>query len=154
MKWVIIMMAAVRMMRWSCHKKPSQGGGGRWHSDLGDNITSHRTVGKYAKYIYILDCQLIHQIHFYSQMSFFCEFLFQWVLWRLFLRPAPFDDLLNLACVLPVMLSKHLNISGTRRLKSFWRDDSQIVHLLDSQTILPSSWVRSLVTQSHASRLL
>ena len=148
------MMTTVMMMRWSCHKKPSLGGGARWHSDLGDNITSHCCVGKYAKYIYILDGQLIHQIHFYSQMFFFCEFRFQWILWKLFLRPAPFDDLLNIACVLPVMLSKHLNISGIRWLKSFWRDDSQIVHLVDSPTILPSSWVRSLVTRSHASRLL
>ena len=64
------MTMTVMMMRWSCHMKPSLGGGARWHSDLGDNITSHRTVGKYAKYIYISDGQLIHQIHFYSQMSF------------------------------------------------------------------------------------
>ena len=145
------MTMTVMMMRWSCHKKPSLGGGARWHSDLGDNT---------------LLCWQIRQIHLHFRCStntpntflltnvLFCELLFQWILWRLFLKPAPFDDLLNLACVLPVMLSKHLNISGILRLKSFWRDDSQIVHLVDSQTILPSSWVRSLVTQSHASRLL
>ena len=80
-------------------------------------ITSHHSVdvGKYAKYIYILDGQLIHQIHFYSQMSFLGISISVNFVKAIF----PFDDLLNLACVLPVMLSKHLNISGILRLKSF-----------------------------------